>query len=172
MKNTGGIRNGASLILRAAWIVVLAVVINSCKKEEPLISYDIAGDWTIISFVDYVNDTVITKTAENTWPDFNNGDITVSFIPETSERGSISGITVTNSFAGDYEISNNGGIKISNVISTLIGEPEWCDKFHYIMDAETYQVRDGKYLVIFCDQNKISIKLKRNSQARLKLQKY
>lgn len=139
-------------------IVVLFIV--ACDKEKIDVRHNITGDWRVISFEDHETSTVITKTEENTWSQFNNGDITVSFTETDLTSGVISGIKVTNSFSGDYTIDNKGGITISNLFQTLINEPEWGRLFDSIRDAESYELRNRR-LVIHCNQRKSSITLER-----------
>jgi hypothetical protein len=87
-------------------------VISACEKEEANLNYDISGDWKVSSYEDYENFTVITKTSINTWKEYNNGDITVSFIKNDSISGIFTGIKVTNSFSGNYNIGSKGMIHI------------------------------------------------------------
>ncbi len=103
----------------------------------------------------------MTKTSENTWTQYNNGDITVSFTNSSLSNGVASGKNVTNSFSSDYVIDTKGGIVISNGIWTEINEPEWGRLFHAIELAETFEIKNGQ-LVIFYNQKNNSIILERN----------
>ena len=131
-------------------------VIGACEKEEANLNYDISGDWKVSSYEDYENFTVITKTSINTWKEFNNGDITVSFIKNDSISGIFTGIKVTNSFSGNYNIGSKGMIHISNIKQTMINEPEWGNLFDSIAKAEMFEVRNDQ-LRIFYNQRKKSI---------------
>ena len=141
-------------------LATFALFFNACDKDEAVLTYDITGDWKVISFEDYETSTIITKTEDNTWSQFNNGDITVNFTEYDLTNGIISGIKVTNSFSGNYKIGPNGVITISDILQTLINEPEWGRLFDSIVEAETYEVRNGR-LIIFYNQRKNSITLER-----------
>lgn len=132
----------------------------SCTKNENLILSDLIGDWKVISFDDNVALTKVYKTINTTWPDFNNGDNTVSFSKSSSTSGDISGINVTNSFTAKYEISPNNKIVLKDGIWTKINEPEWGRLFHSISSADTFEV-SGDDLIIFYNQKKNSITLER-----------
>ena len=146
-----------SYLPRIAFIAIVAFCINACDKEEVDVKYDIKGDWKVVS---YKTSTVITKTEENTWSQFNNGDVTVSFTETDLTSGEISGIKVTNSFSGDYTIDNKGTITISNLFQTLINEPEWGRLFDSISNAESYEVLDNR-LIIYYNQKKNNITLEK-----------
>lgn len=124
------------------------------------VSYDLTGNWKVVSFENYATSTKITKTKDNTWTQFNNGDITVNFTKSDLTEGIISGRKVTNSFSGNYKIASNGVIVISNVIQTEINEPVWGRLFDSIVDAETYEIRNDQ-LIIFYNHKKNSITLEK-----------
>jgi len=149
-----------SFVTKMILFAIVAVFINACDKDEDVIKYDLTGNWKVISFENYETSTVNTKTEENTWSQFNNGDVTVSFTKTDLTSGEISGIKVTNSFSGDYTIDNKGAITISNLFQTLINEPEWGRLFHSFSAAESYEIRSG-YLIIFCNEKKNSITFER-----------
>jgi hypothetical protein len=133
-------------------LAVVAFFICACDKNETNQSYDITGDWKVTSYENYETSTVITKTDNNTWSQYNNGDITVSF----TENDSIRGIKVTNSFSGKYTTDGKGVIKISNMMQTEINEPEWGRLFDSIGKAETFEVSNN-HLKIFYHQKMKSI---------------
>jgi hypothetical protein len=144
-------------------MILLSVVTffnNACNKDETVLSYDIKGDWKVTSFVDYTTATVINKTDDNTWNQFNNGDITVSFIENDQTSGVISGRKVTNSFSGNYTIDSKGVIKINNIFQTEINEPEWGRMFDSIVKAESFEIRNDQ-LKIFYNQRKNCISFER-----------
>ena len=98
-------------------LVIVILLINSCSKEENDISYDLTGSWKVIYFID--NGKKITKTKDNTWFDINDGDITANFTePDSSGKGTISGITVSNAYNGEYTIHGNGEISFSSMTTT------------------------------------------------------
>lgn len=141
---------------------MIPVLVNyGCEHEEDiLISYDLIGNWKVVSFEDHTSSTRIIRTNDNTWTNFNNGDITVSFTASSSTQGIISGRNVTNTYSGDFVVDQAGGIVISNMVWTKINEPEWARLFHAVLEAGSYEVRNGQ-LVVFCSQGKFSITLER-----------
>lgn len=138
-------------------IAIIACCLNACNKDDIDVKYDITGDWKVKS---YKTSAVITKTDQNTWPQFHNGDVTVSFTETDLTSGKISGIKVTNSFSGDYTIGNNGAISISKISQTKINEPEWGRLFDSISNAESYEIRHN-LLIIYYNQKKNNITLER-----------
>ncbi len=134
----------------------VALFINACDTDEKMITNHLTGNWKVISFENYETSSSVTKTEENTWTQFNNGDITVSFDESGPTGGVMSGINVTNSFSGSYTIGSAGAIAIKNVGWTKINEPEWGKLFHSIENAETYELVNGR-LRIFYNNKKNSI---------------
>jgi len=148
----------SSVLMKVFLVVIVTLFINSCEKDknEKPITSDLTGSWKVISFEDCATLSKITKTIDNTWPQYNNGDITVDFVMSTLTSGNIGGHNVTNSFHGDFTIDQKGRIFIYNVIWTEIGEPEWGDLFHSIEEAESYEIK-GSQLIIFYNQKKNGI---------------
>ena len=138
-------------------IAIVAFCISACDKDEINIEYDVTGDWKVVS---YKTSKVIIKTEDNSWSQFNNGDVTVSFIATDLYSGEISGIKVTNSFYGEYTIGNNGAISISPLGQTLINEPEWGRLFDSISNAESYEIINNR-LIIYYNQSKNNITLEK-----------
>lgn len=139
-------------------LLITTLFIGGCDKDEDVVTYDLTGNWKVVSFEDYAPSTKITKTDDNTWTQFNAGDNTVSFTKSDLTSGVINGINVTNSFSENYVIDLKGGIVISGGIWTDVGEPKWGRLFRSIVNAETYEIRNGR-LVIFYNQKKSSITL-------------
>ena len=144
--------------LKIILIAVFAPLIISCDKDEIEVKYNLSGDWRVISYEDHETSTVITKTKENTWDQFNNGDVMISFSETGLTSGEISGIKVTNTFSGDYTIDNDGAITISNFYQTLVNEPEWGRLFNSIGNVDGYIVLDN-HLILYFNQKKNSITL-------------
>jgi hypothetical protein len=150
-----------SFVTKMILLAIVAIFINACDKDEDVITYDLTGNWKVSSFENYETSTKVTKTKDNTWTQFNNGDNTVSFIASNSTSGVISGINVTNSFSANYTLDQNGKISLSGDDNwTMINEPEWGKLFHSISEAESYEVRNG-HLIIFYNEKKNSITFER-----------
>ncbi|SHI77452.1 hypothetical protein [Aquimarina spongiae] len=140
-------------------IVTLVFIIGSCSKDDGETSYDLSGDWKVAYYIE--NGRKITKADKNTWPDSNNGDITASFSkPDIEGKGTISGITVTNSYQGEYTIDGIGKITIGSVYSTLINEPEWTQLYN-IIAVQSFEIRNSELLMYYND-GEIIIVFERN----------
>ncbi|GAB1857672.1 hypothetical protein MHTCC0001_25090 [Flavobacteriaceae bacterium MHTCC 0001] len=139
-----------SLIKFHTLLTAIILVFNSCSKEDAKISNDpndLSGDWKVAYFLD--NGNKITKTEKNTWPDVNNGDITASFtITNDNGSGTISGISVTNNYHGEYTILENGKINIEGVYSTYIAEPEWTSLYR-LHEVENFEIKNGMLLISY-----------------------
>ncbi|HNX65635.1 MAG TPA: hypothetical protein PKH02_02060 [Bacteroidales bacterium] len=137
-------------------LAIVPIAFNACNKNETDLTYDISGNWKVSAFVNYETSEVITKTEDNTWIESNNGDITVSFMKNSFTGGIIYGVSVTNTFTGDFSIGQRGTIKISNILQTMVGEPEWGRLFDSIDEAETFEVKNGQ-LVIYYNKGRNAI---------------
>ena len=137
-------------------LILLVILVSSCSSEETS-ENEIEGNWTVISFKDFENSGSITKTEENTWMDYNNGDITVNFTLSDNSKGEIS---VTNAFRGDFRIGREHNLTVSNLYGTEINEPDWGRRFDAILLAESYEVK-GNLLTIFYDSRKKGIVLEK-----------
>lgn len=148
----------SSSIINLVLGFVVLFLFSSCSKNDDETSYDIAGSWKVVYFKEGYKK--ITKTADNTWVDINNGDITANFTePDSLGKGTISGITVTNGYIGNYTILSKGEISVGPVTTTYINEPEWTDLF-VLQAAEKFEVRNSK-LFIYYNNNKNVIVLER-----------
>lgn len=142
-----------SLIKDSVLLIVAIFIFNSCSNNDDEISYDLTGSWKVIYFMD--GNKKILKTEDNTWLDINNGDITANFTePDINGIGTISGITVSNGYNGDYSIQGNGEISIGPVTTTLINEPEWTELFH-ISSAENFEIRNSRLLLYYNNKKNI-----------------
>jgi hypothetical protein len=143
--------------LISAILFLFSILLGSCAKKENSISQDLDGKWKVISFDDNVNQTKITKTDTNTWPQFNNGENTISFHASNSCDGDVFGRNVTNSFSGKFERVSDS-ILIKELIWTEIGEPIWGQLFHSIESSETFEILGDK-LIIYYNHKSNSITL-------------
>ena len=141
-------------------LISVVIIFMSCTKEETELANKLNGTWKVVSYNDLILKTSVTKNSSNTWTDFNNGDVSVSFNNSSSTRGTISGLKVTNQFSGEYLIINENQINIGNLITTEINEPQWAIMFHQIEKAESFNI-SGRILTIFYNQNKNSITLEK-----------
>ena len=143
--------------------VIILILNNACDKDENINTVGLTGNWKVISFENYETSIKITKTEDNTWSQINNGDILVKFDKPEETSGVISGRNVTNSFSGTYTIDSLGTMTVKDVIWTEINEPEWGRLFHSIVDAESYELKNGN-LIIFYNNKKNSITLEKTDK--------
>ncbi|CAL2091191.1 hypothetical protein [Tenacibaculum sp. 190524A05c] len=144
--------------------ILLATIMMSCsEKDEIIINSKLEGYWKVVYYIE--NGNKITTEDYPTWPEFNNGEITLNFMHSDVEnnRGSISGKTVTNSINGTYTIKENNKISFS-VFTTLINEPEWTKLFK-INQVENYAMGTQQLLLNY---DNTSIVLERISFANKK----
>lgn len=136
-----------SLLKTVTLSMTFVFIFNSCSKNNDEVSYDLEGNWKVVYFLN--NGAKVVKTNENTWPDLNNGDITANFTaPDSSGKGTFSGIMVSNGYSGEYTIQSEGRIETGPIVTTLINEPEWT-KLYYIDIVENYEVRNGQLLLSY-----------------------
>lgn len=127
---------------------------SNCSNDDSVINSDLVGNWKVIYFME--NDIKITKEDKNSWPDINNGDITATFSePNDKGKGTISGKKVSNSYNGNYTISENGRITMGSIITTEITEPEWTELF-LIGQVENYEIKNSN-LILYYNNMKNSI---------------
>lgn len=152
-----------NLSVRFIAALTILIVICGCEKEKTIQNIiddknitTIAGTWKVISYDDLADNTQITKDANNTWTDFNNGDVIITF-QDTQDTGLIDGRTVTNGVTGNYILSNPRKISVVNFMGTLINQPVWANLFwDNFPKAEEYSVNNTQ-LRIFYNSNKNSI---------------
>lgn len=131
----------------------MLLLFNSCSSNDDNISNNLTGNWKVIYFIE--NGNRITKSDENTWPDINNGDITANFTaPDNDGKGTVSGITVTNMYAGDYTIQENGKISFGSIGTTEIGEPEWT-RFFRLFLVESFEIKDAILLLYYNNRESV-----------------
>jgi hypothetical protein len=129
-------------------------LINDINDDNTITT--IAGTWKVVSYDDFSNDTQIKKDADNTWTEYNSGDVTITF-KDTLPAGQMHGLTVTNEVFASYTLSNPRIINIENFLGTQINQPDWADLFwENIMKAEEYEVNSTQ-LRIFYNSKKNSI---------------
>ncbi len=143
--------------------LTILTVICGCAKEKSIQTINddknittIAGTWKVVSYDDLTNNTQITKDTSNTWTNFNNGDVTITF-QDTLATGLIHGQTVTNGVSGNYILSNPRKIMIENFMGTEINQPVWANLFsENFPKSEEYSVNNTQ-LRIFYNSNMNSI---------------
>ncbi|WP_299674906.1 hypothetical protein [uncultured Tenacibaculum sp.] len=139
-------------------LFTLLIGLTSCSKDEvnSIQPNEVEGSWKVVYYLE--NGNKITKTEKPTWPNVNDGEITLK-LTEINEEGErfASGHTVSNLYNGEYEFKENKSISFS-VISTLINEPEWT-KLYQLHKVNRYDIIEGN-LILYYDN--VSIVLERN----------
>ena len=143
--------------------LTILIVICGCAKEKSIqtINEDkstttIAGTWKVVSYDDLANNTQITKYNNNTWTNFNNGDVIITF-QDTLDTGLIHGVTVINGVSGNYILSNQRKIRVENFMGTEINQPVWANLFwENLPKSEEYSVNNTQ-LRLFYNSKKNSI---------------
>ncbi|MBJ2176280.1 hypothetical protein JBL43_18660 [Aureibaculum sp. A20] len=149
----------SSSIKNLTLLLVTLFIFNSCTKDDDTISYDLTGSWKVVYFRD--GNKKITKSEDNTWPDINNGDITAIFTaPDSNGKATVSGITVSNGYTGDYTIQKTGEIEIGPITTTFINEPEWT-KLYKISSVQEFEIRNTN-LFMYYNNKKNTIVFERN----------
>jgi hypothetical protein len=137
------------------FLIVFTLIFSGCSSDIDEISYDLTGNWKVIYFLDSGNK--ITKTEQNTWFDYNNGDITANFTePQNNGKGEVSGIKVTNGYNAQFEIKTNGDISIGTIFQTEINEPEWTELYK-INQAEYYEIKNSHLLIYYNDKKSVIV---------------
>jgi len=151
--------NTASIFSKSIILAISILCFMGCSKGEEDTYYRLAGNWKVLYYIE--NGQKITKIEKPTWSKYNNGEITATFTrPDINGRGSITGITGTNSYNGTYTVQENGKISFDSLSSTEIGEPPWTRLFN-IGFAENFEV-NNLILLMYYNDNKSIIVLGKN----------
>ncbi len=114
--------------------------IYSCSFDGSLDPNLIVGEWEVIYFVE--EGEKVNKTESNTF-DISSDVILIDFGEYNSQlSGTVSGLRVTNGYVGEYQLSEDGDIIISNVVGTLINEPSWTQLFN-LNEVQTFEVESS-----------------------------
>ncbi|AHM59048.1 hypothetical protein D770_03905 [Flammeovirgaceae bacterium 311] len=149
-----------------AFFAALLLLLLSCEEDrlETSTFYDnptlnsIAGTWKVVSYEDYKDNTVITKTTENS---MNGAEVIISF-NDTGTPLQFWGVNTTNQISGTYEYSPaERTIQIISLDSSEINQPEWGDRFsEAIHKVRSYKVNEQQ-LRLYYNNRENSITLVR-----------
>jgi len=140
-------------------LVIIILLVKILSEDDNDISYDLTGSWKVIFFIN--DGKKVTKTDDNTWPDMNNGDITANFTEtDSSGKGTIYGVAVSNNYNGKYTIQENGEISFGPIATTLVSEPEWAKLFKIYL-SENFEIRNSR-LLMYNNNKKNIIVFERN----------
>lgn len=129
---------------------VIGLMLFSCKKAvSDTVPASIAGTWKMIIVKENASNASITK------PSSTQGDVIITFVPNSSTTGIFSGKTPTNDFTVDgiwsnvYTLGPNQTISIPVLSMTKVGETLWGSQFvNNIRDAQKYSFETGGKLNI------------------------
>ncbi len=131
-------------------IIVIVFSANAgCEKDT--FYNKLIGSWKFIGF-----GNIEDNSFENATPT----DCGNCYILSFSSDGILSGTTSMNSFNGEYEVHENNGITLFNIISTLAGELGNGDKYaDALWIIESYEI-DNKELKLYYNNKKNFLLLK------------
>lgn len=118
----------------------------------------IAGTWKVVSFEDYKDNTVITKTTENS---MNGADVLITF-NDTDTPFRFWGVNTTNQISGTFAYSPaERTLQVLSLDSTEINQPEWGDRFsEAIHKVRSYKINEQQ-LRLYYNNRENSITLVR-----------
>lgn len=137
-------------------IGLLSIGLISCTNDT--FDNSLNGSWTVFSFENLTTGTTEFKTQENSW----DKEINVKFDNSANPK-TISGMNITNQFFGEISNTGQNQFKVSNLMSTEVGQPRWADEFIVaILDQGlTFRINNDR-LVIKYDNSTKSMTLKRD----------
>lgn len=146
-------------IIAALWVMAISTIgLYSCHDE--LKNGSPEGSWKVISYDDFANNTHTYKNSSNTWFSHNNGDVTLILEDIDDTHGELQAVAVSNDVNGKYEFDQYGYVTFYDLITTLVGQPEWADWFANIGHVDSYE-QNGSNLVLFYNEKKNGITLTR-----------
>lgn len=126
-------------------ISLIGLMLFSCRKTaSDTVPASIEGTWKMIVVKDNAGSSFITK------PSSVQGDVIITFVPNSSTTGTFSGKTPSNEITGfgiwsnAYTIGPNQAISIPDMSMTKVGETFWGRQFvDNIRDAQQYSFDTG-----------------------------
>jgi len=140
-------------------IIGIAIIIFSCERDLIKMNFeddqsvsDINGTWIVVSYEDFMNNTVVKKSDVDSW---NGLDVILTFTTD-----SLYGRNTTNSVSGNFILSERT-IQITSYGGTKIGQPEWGNMFSDIVhDLESYMINKNQ-LRFYFNNSKNSVTLEK-----------
>jgi heat shock protein HslJ len=130
------------LYMKNGYLVFLLLwFFTSCTREESISS--LTGTWRLTAYR-YTE----TATLEMEPPGLNRS-VEIHFT-DNGSLGNFSGHTVTNQVFGKYSLQPGYRIAISELGGTMVGEPEWGNKFwENFRQAGFYEVSADKLIIYY-----------------------
>jgi len=130
-------------------VMIIMILSLNCERDQPI--ENIYGTWVVVSYEDYVNNSVIEKNDVDSW---NGMDIILKFMSD-----SLCGRNTTNSVFAHYTLSDST-IHVISYGGTKMGQPEWGNMFSDVVyGLETYKINENR-LSFYYNNNKNSVTLK------------
>jgi heat shock protein HslJ len=138
----------------------ILLLVSGCERapenrdfsDDPSIP-NISGTWVVVSYEDFVNNSVIKKSDVDSW---NGMDVILTFT-----KDSLYGRNTTNSVTGNFTLSDRT-IHIIRYGGTKLGQPEWGNMFSDVVHGlQTFKINENQ-LRFFYNNNKNSVTLKPN----------
>ena len=157
--------NKLYVMKRFTLIISVLLFISGCEKdlvnrnfEDDRSIPDISGEWTVVSYEDFVNNNVTVKSDVDSWNDL---DVMLTFTTD-----SLYGWNTTNTVVGNFQISGRN-IDVTSYGGTKIGQPEWGNMFSdVIYKLESFKVNESQ-LRFYYNDNRNSVTLNRSYQHAL-----
>lgn len=140
-------------------IIGVLLVIFGCEKDqvnknfedEPSIT-EISGMWRVVSYEDFVNNTITEKSDVDSWNGLN---VTLTFTID-----SLYGTNTTNVVNGNFAVTGRN-IHIISYGGTKMGQPEWGDMFSDVIYTFEFFKINNSQLRFFYNDNRNSVTLNR-----------
>lgn len=104
---------------------------DSNSEGNKSVAATINGTWRAVSFENYVDNSVIYLTNENS----KGMDITITF-DEKADPHKLSGKNTTNDIFGTFEHLKANKVRVINLASTKVAQPEIADEFSRALTSE------------------------------------
>jgi hypothetical protein len=142
-------------------VLIIGLLAFSCSDEFDANDFkgnssikSLNGTWKVISFEDFNQQTVETKTQENSW-----GTDIIVFFNDTLDPKIFGGTITTNSVAGEFEYINERKFKLLRYSTTFVGQPDWGNKFGRAVAGEVVFKIDDDKLRFYYDNKTKSVTL-------------
>ncbi|HEY0652816.1 MAG TPA: hypothetical protein VGD65_06800 [Chryseosolibacter sp.] len=120
--------------MKTRGLLLLFILVGQlgCSSDEPRIDSfpddptieTLNGTWRVISFEDFEIGKSEERTQENSW----GKDIIITF-DDTVQPQRLSGKNTTNAIEGEFTYLGERQFRVTHLISTYVGQPQWADKF-------------------------------------------
>jgi hypothetical protein len=140
-------------------LIGVIIIIVSCEKDQLINNFEddqsiqnINGTWIVVSYEDYVKNSVVRKNDIDSW---NGMDVVLTFTTD-----SMYGRNTTNTVSGNFTLSERT-IHVIRYGGTKMGQPEWGNMFSDVVHTlESFKI-DANQVKFYYNKNNNSITLNR-----------